>query len=133
MGKSDIDPWGEEDWDDDVELDNIIGSTFIGFEKKDDVFYNKLFYTFEEETTIKLEFDNCILKFDGFLFEHNKPLVDKKVQYIFDQQTLGFKAMNQIGYCDLRQLDYRQAYIGMENREKLEMLIVYRNPKLIYK
>ena len=43
MGKSDIDPWGEEDWDDDVELDNIIGSTFIGFEKKDDVFYNKLF------------------------------------------------------------------------------------------
>ena len=114
-----------------VDMHNLVGSTFLSFERGDEVYYS--FGRFEEETSIKLEFDNCIVKFDGFLFEHNKPLVGKKVQYVFDQKTLGFVAMMQVGYCDLKQADYRQAYIGMENREKLEMLIVYRNAEIIEK
>lgn len=134
MDISKIDPWGEENWNDSsVDLKDLVGSTFLSFDRKDKVFYSH--GRFEDETSIKLEFNNCILKFDGFLFEHNKPLVNKKVQYIFDQETLGFVAMMQVDYCDLRRVDYRQAYIGMGNFEigKLEMLIVYRNAELIKK
>lgn len=128
MKNLEVNPFGEEkNWN---LMRNLEGSKLLKIEKEE-VFYEN--GRFSNESPIELTFDNCILKFDGFIFIHRKQLIGKSVQYVYDQNTLGFVALSQIRFLELNEDDYRQAYIGFQNPEKLEVLIVYRNAEIIDK
>lgn len=128
MKNLEVNPFGEEkNWN---LMRNLEGSKLLKIEKEE-VFYEN--GRFSNESPIELTFDKCILKFDGFIFIHRKQLIGKSVQYVYDQNTLGFVALSQIRFLELNEDDYRQAYIGFQNPEKLEVLIVYRNAEIIDK
>jgi len=85
---------------------------------------------------IKLAFENeadhslVVVSFDGYLFETNISVLNRKVEYANLRKVLGFKALAQLRFDNKNISDYQQLLIQMEGTDdenKIELIAVFKS------
>ena len=77
-----------------------------------------------------LDQSNTILSFQGYLFETNISVLNRKVEYANLRNTLGFKAVAQLRYDKQDFTAFKQLLIQMEGTDdenKIELIAVFKS------
>lgn len=109
-----------------MELSDVIGARLNEIQKKPD--------------NVKLVFENAtkneeyILRFTGLLFETSNSALNRRVKNIQIYNTLGFRAISQLGNLKQSPAAYRQLFIqmdGSDENNKIELLGALKNYKVL--